>query len=144
MLIFYIPFVDHVSKFFYYYGFMLNWQNEKSVSAKSISTQKKKPFISLKNGIFVKNTYLHFGLEAPRKCAQQGVRNVSFSENFAQVLNEWFSPTFYQMLEWSSCYLKPAKAAYLPFKFLIFSKTSYYLKLLNQLKRFVMFLSCIF
>ena len=30
-------------------------------------------------------------LSGGKKCAYQGVRNVSFSENFAYVLNEWSS-----------------------------------------------------
>ena len=37
-----------------------------------------------------RKTYISYPLIQKRKCAYQGVRNVSFSENFANVLNEWF------------------------------------------------------
>ena len=62
---------------------MLNWQNEKNVSAKNASTQKKKPFVWMKNGICAKKIYVNFRLEAPRTCEQQGVKNISFSENLS-------------------------------------------------------------
>ena len=33
-----------------------------------------------------------------RLCAYQGVRNVSFSENFAHIMNEWTPNYFYKQL----------------------------------------------
>ena len=43
---------------------------------------------------FAKFTDISYPLIRTRTCPYQGVRNVSFSENFAYVLNEWSVNTF--------------------------------------------------
>ena len=47
------------------------------------------------------STYTKF-FEKRTTCAYQGVRNVSFSENFAYVLNEWplCSLLLYRLYQW--------------------------------------------
>ena len=54
---------------------------------------------------FTEKNNISFPVICTRMCAYQGVRNVSFSENFASVLNEW-SLKF----DWVSVFIKMTEA----------------------------------
>ena len=59
---------------------------------------------------FLRNTNISYPLICIRTCAYQGVRNISFLENFAYVRNEWFYESFL-LISWNVPFLYPLKTS---------------------------------
>ena len=67
--------------------YLYNLKNMKNIHGGVLLLVLKATFI---HGCFFRKFNISYPLIRTRTCAYQGVRNISFSENFAYIINGWF------------------------------------------------------
>ena len=81
---------------------LLSWRSSLSYRNQSIDFQSKSPDWFLYNRDFrLERVHMNAQFSEKCKCAYQGVRSVSFLENFGDVLNGWSFNPFASWLSWN-------------------------------------------